>query len=131
MQGSVGGRRLADDRNIERIAVGFANSRGGLVFVDESAEELAAVHAWRCCCLLERDRSVGREQVERAVGSVLVVVPTVDAENVFEVSAAEDEEPVETIGADGAHPAFGVGVRVWPWGSRTRSGEVRGLLRRR
>jgi hypothetical protein len=26
------------------------------------------------------------------VGSVLVEVPTVDAENVFEVSAAEDEE---------------------------------------
>jgi hypothetical protein len=70
------------------------------------------VHALRCCCLLERDRSVRREQVERAVGSVLVVVPTVDAENVFEVSAAEDEDLVETMGADGAHPAFGVGVRV-------------------
>src|ERR671919_3128712 len=29
------------------------------------------------------------------------------------MSAAEDEDPVETVGADGSHPAFGVGVRVW------------------
>jgi hypothetical protein len=36
----------------------------------------------------------------------------VDAEHVFEVAAAEDEDPVEAIGADCADPAFGVGVRV-------------------
>jgi hypothetical protein len=41
-----------------------------------------------------------------------VVVAAVDAEHVFEVAAAEDEEPVEAVGANRPHPAFGVGVRV-------------------
>ena len=43
---------------------------------------------------------------------VLVVVAAVDAEHVLEVAAAEDEDPVEAVGADRAHPALGVGVRV-------------------
>jgi hypothetical protein len=29
------------------------------------------------------------------------------------VAAAEDEEPVETLGADGADEPLGVGVRLW------------------
>jgi hypothetical protein len=36
----------------------------------------------------------------------------VDAEDVLEVTPAEDEDPVEAIGAERARPAFGVGVRV-------------------
>ena len=39
-------------------------------------------------------------------------MPAVDAEHVLEISAAEDQDPVEAIGSDGAHPAFSVGVRV-------------------
>jgi hypothetical protein len=35
---------------------------------------------------------IGRKQVERAVRPVLVVVAPVDAENVFEVAAAEDQD---------------------------------------
>jgi hypothetical protein len=46
------------------------------------------------------------------VRSVLVVVAAVDAEHVLEVPAAEDEDPVEAVGANCADPAFGVGVRV-------------------
>src|SRR6266498_3367411 len=44
---------------------------------------------------------------------MLVVVPTVDAEHVLEVASAEDEDAVETVGAERAHPALGVGVCVW------------------
>src|SRR5918996_2100889 len=47
------------------------------------------------------------------MGPVLVVMPAVGTEHVLEMLAAEDEDPVETVGADGSHPAFGVGVRVW------------------
>ena len=43
---------------------------------------------------------------------VLVVVPPVDAEDVLEVVAADDEDAVEAVGAEGAYPAFGVGVGV-------------------
>lgn len=44
---------------------------------------------------------------------VFVVMPTVDAEHVLEMAAAEDQDPIEAVGADGPHPAFGVGVRAW------------------
>ena len=43
---------------------------------------------------------------------VLVVVAAVDAEHVFEVAAAEDQDPVEAVGAESRYPAFGVGVCV-------------------
>jgi hypothetical protein len=36
----------------------------------------------------------------------------VDTEQMVEVAAAQDEDPVETVGAERAYPAFGVGVRV-------------------
>src|SRR5205807_7709084 len=56
---------------------------------------------------------VGRLEVERAVGSLLVVVPDVDAEDMLELALAEDQEPVEAFAADAADPAFHVGVGVW------------------
>ena len=41
------------------------------------------------------------------------VVSHVCAEHVFEMSAADDQQPVETLGADGADEALGVGVCLW------------------
>jgi hypothetical protein len=83
--------------------------------VDESAEQIAAAQGRDCTRLLERGRvaAFGRQEPERAVGPVLVVVAAVDAEHALEVAATEDEDPVEAVGADSPHPAFGVGVRVW------------------
>ena len=43
---------------------------------------------------------------------VFVVVPAVDAEHVLEMAAAEDEDPVEAVGANCVHPTLGEGVRV-------------------
>ena len=43
---------------------------------------------------------------------VLVVVAAVDAEHVFEVASAEDQDPVETVGSDRADPELREGVRV-------------------
>ena len=43
---------------------------------------------------------------------VCVVVVDVDAQDVFELSAACDQEPVEAVAADGADPALGERVRV-------------------
>src|SRR5918994_5220304 len=59
-----------------------------------------------------RIAAIGREEVKRAVRPVLVVVAAVDAENALEMPAAEDEDAVETLSAESAHPALGVGVRV-------------------
>jgi hypothetical protein len=43
---------------------------------------------------------------------VPVAVAAVGAEHVLQVPTAEDEDPVEAVGAGGTHPAFGVSVRV-------------------
>jgi len=37
----------------------------------------------------------------------------VGAEHVFEVALSEDQEPVEALGADGAHEPLRVGVGLW------------------
>jgi hypothetical protein len=56
--------------------------------------------------------AVWREEIEGAVRPVLVVMRAVNAEHVFEIMTAEDEDAVEAVGADGTHPALGEGVRV-------------------
>ncbi len=43
---------------------------------------------------------------------VLVVVAAVDAEHLLEMAAAEDEDPVEAVGANRTHPTLGEGVGV-------------------
>lgn len=68
--------------------------------------------SWRCrrigVLIGCRLAAVGREEVECAVWPVLVVVAVVDVEDVFEVAAAEDQDPVEVVGADGAVGVGGV-----------------------
>jgi hypothetical protein len=39
-----------------------------------------------------------------------VVIVDVGAQDVFEVATAEDQQPVETLGSDGADEALGVGI---------------------
>jgi hypothetical protein len=46
------------------------------------------------------------------VWTLLVEVADVDAEDVLELAATEDQKPVEALSADAADPAFGVGVGV-------------------
>jgi hypothetical protein len=75
--------------------------------VDEAAEAVSAV-----------DVAVGRRlelcwlglgTCESAVWALAVVVPDVGVQDVFEVVAAEDQEPVETLVADSADESLGVG----------------------
>jgi len=55
----------------------------------------------------------GREQRESAVRALVVVMREIDAQHSLEVAAAEDQQPVKTLAADGANEAFGVGVCLW------------------
>jgi hypothetical protein len=43
---------------------------------------------------------------------VRVAVAAVGAEDVFEVTATDNQDSVEAVGAEGADPALGMGVRV-------------------
>jgi len=60
-----------------------------------------------------------RLERESAVGAFAVVVLDVDAQDVFEVAAADDQEPVETFCSDGADEplryAFACGARTGVW----------------
>jgi hypothetical protein len=94
---------------------GFQNagSRGGaVIFVDESAESVSALNCpdsrWVGC--------VGRfgcEQGESSMRALAVVMDRVAAEYVLEVAAADDQQAVETLDADGPDETFGVGVGLW------------------
>jgi hypothetical protein len=88
----------------------------GLVFVEESAEEVASSDLrrveGRCGLRIGSAAMIRRSEVEPSVWTLLVEVADVDAEDVLEVTAADDQEPVETLPSDAADPAFGVGVRV-------------------
>ena len=48
---------------------------------------------------------------ERPVRAVFVVVPDVDPQDPLEVATANDQQPVQALGADRRHPALGVRVR--------------------
>ena len=56
-------------------------------------------------------RGIGRLEVERAVWPVGVVVVGEDAEDALEVPSVDDQEPIETLSADGADEALGGRVR--------------------
>ena len=87
------------------------DAAGSVVFVDESAESVAALdlvtgRSCGCGCRF------GRKERESAVGALAVVMRYVEAKHSFEVAAAEDQQPVETLGADGADEALGIGIRL-------------------
>ena len=60
---------------------------------------------------VDKDR-VEQLKRESAVRAFAVVVLDVDAQDVFEVAAADDQEPVETFGSDGSDKPLGVRVRL-------------------
>ncbi len=83
--------------------------------MDQPAEPISTLDmAWS----RRRDKSerwllrIWRRQVERAVRPVAVVVLDEDAKHALEVPPVDDEEPVETLGPDGADEALGDRIRL-------------------
>jgi hypothetical protein len=87
-------------------------SRRGSVFVDESAEEVVTLDRVR-----ERPAAlvapVGWAERECSVRPLSVVMGHVATEYAFEMAAAEEQDPVETLATDRAHEPLRVGVRLW------------------
>jgi hypothetical protein len=80
--------------------------------VDEAAKQIVAFdlgvgRSNRCVSCF------GRDERERAMRPLRVVVAGLGAEHVLEVAASEDEQPVEALGADGAHEPLREGVGLW------------------
>jgi hypothetical protein len=85
-----------------------------MVFVEKSAEQVVSMHlAWLA---VADDAPIGgwirRFQSERSVRTMGVVVGGVDPQDLLQMASSDDQQPVQALGADGANPALGVGVRV-------------------
>jgi hypothetical protein len=80
--------------------------------VEQAAELVAAPHAarqrWRCW----RRPPERWALLERAVRTVLVVMPDVGAYNLLDVAAAEDQDPVEALASQAPDPTLGVCLRL-------------------
>jgi hypothetical protein len=81
--------------------------------MQETAEQVTSAHL--TSFILTDDGqsggSVRRLKPERPVGTVPVVVLDVDPEDLLQMAASNDQQPVQALGADGADPPFWVGVR--------------------
>jgi hypothetical protein len=80
--------------------------------VDEAAEEIVAFDRRGAWWIGSVDR-FGRPKAACSMRASAVVASRVGAEHVFEMSATDDQQPVETLGADGADEALGIGVCLW------------------
>src|SRR6266540_6222926 len=115
-KGMVPGRRRSLHRKLAKlpetcvkgVKTAFRSGCRSVVLVHEAAETIAAadVAAGR---LFDLGR-FGRLKRESAVRAFAVVMPNVDAKDVFEVAAADDQEPIERFGSDGADESLGVRV---------------------
>jgi hypothetical protein len=85
--------------------------------VDEATEKVAPAYASHSPKRVASRRGgevrVWRLEVERAVWPAAVVMAHVDVENLLELAATDDQEPVEAFAAGAADPALDVRVRIW------------------
>jgi hypothetical protein len=92
-----------------------------VVFVEEPAEQVTSTHG-ASVILAEPDQPDGwiwRLQHQRPVRTVAVVMLDVDPKDLLQVVAANDQRPVQALGADGPYPAFRVRVRLGRWNGVT------------
>ena len=80
-----------------------------VALVDESAEPVVATDVAQSRC--GEFGRIWRPETNTRMWSLRVVVGDVDAEDAFEVSAVDDQQPVETLLADGSNKALGDGIR--------------------
>jgi hypothetical protein len=84
-----------------------------MVLVEQAAEAVSPVHTALISCDGGRsDPWIRRLQPEGPVGTVGVVVLDVDSEDLLEVAAPEDQQPVQALGPHRADPALGVGTSM-------------------
>src|SRR5439155_17741677 len=78
---------------------------GSVVLVDKAAEPVAAADLVRRRSFWSLD-GFGCPEFEGTMRPLAVVVVDVDAEHAFEVTAVEDQQPVETLGTYGPDEAL-------------------------
>jgi hypothetical protein len=81
--------------------------------MEQATEQVLSMHA-APAVLADKGQSgagVRRLKLERPVCSVPVVVLDIDTEDLLQMAAPNDQQPIQALGADGADPPFCGGVR--------------------
>ena len=78
--------------------------------MDQAAEQFPPLDLWHDLHRLEVVVLLRCSKVNAAVGSLGVVVPGVARENAVQMTATEDQGPVENLMAEGLHDALGKGI---------------------
>jgi hypothetical protein len=109
-------RRRVTDAEIVTLCVARAimsipwgantRSRGNLVLVDEPTEEIAPLDVRHDANLRDRRSSLGSQELKPSMRPLPVVVLHVCPQNPVQVPGAEDQLPVQTVGAQRLHPAL-------------------------
>jgi hypothetical protein len=81
-------------------------SRGNLVLVNEPTEEIAPLDVRHDANLRDRRSSLGSQELKPSMRPLPVVVLHVGPQNPVQVPGAEDQLPVQTVGAQRLHPAL-------------------------
>jgi hypothetical protein len=84
------------------------------VLVKQATEEIASAHSG-LLSLADQGQPGGwtrRFQPKRSMCTMSVVVLDIDLEGLLQVTTADDQQPVEALGADGTNPTLRIGVRV-------------------
>ena len=87
-------------------------SRRSFVLMDQPAKQIAAPDARRSFDPCDRRSTFGSQKLQPSMRSFLVVVLHVGPQGAVEMTGSEDQQPVQAVGANGLHPAFGEGVGV-------------------
>ena len=84
------------------------------VLVKQATEEVASLHPGSPS-LADQGQTGGWArwfQPKRSVRTMPVVVLDIDPEDLLQVTTANDQQPVQALGADGTDPPLRIGVRV-------------------
>ena len=84
------------------------------VLVEQATKEVASAHPGSPS-LADQGQTGGWLrwfEPKRSVWAMSVVVLDIDPEDLFQVTSADDQQPVEALGADGTDPTLRMGVRV-------------------
>src|SRR5437868_2794055 len=109
-----------------------SGSRRALIFVQQSAETVAAFHCHRSRArpVVNRRSAVRRREVEAAVRSIAVVTINEHRERAFEVTSVHHQQPVQTFGPDGANEPFRDPIRLRDLNRRANDSGALGLKHR-
>jgi hypothetical protein len=82
--------------------------------VEQATEHVSSMNAAFSALVYERQSGgwIRRVELQRPVRSVPVVVLDVDSEDLFQVPATHDEQPVQALDPYRPDPALGVGIGV-------------------